>query len=44
MNEAGTGHQVGQTANCWMMGRTRIQMWWLGGGWCGRVSSDMMCV
>jgi len=31
MNEAGTGHQVGQTANCWIMRRTRIQMWQWGG-------------
>jgi len=27
VNEAGTGHQMGQTANCWVMRRTRIQIW-----------------
>jgi glycosyltransferase involved in cell wall biosynthesis len=41
MNEAGTGHQVGQTANCWMMRRRRTRNTYVG---VGRFSSDIMRV
>lgn len=43
MNEAGTGHQVGQTASCWMMRRRRTRNTDVG-VWGGGVSLVTLCV